>query len=99
MNLVWLVPALPLLGFLVNGLIAFTRPGAKRLVSTVGVGVLLASFAVAVLVARALAQAHPEAPVVFRYWDWIPVGTMQVSYALQVDALSVVMMLVVTGVG
>ena len=99
MNLVWLVPALPLVGFLVNGIIAFTRPRAKGLVSVVGVGVLLASFGVALWVARALAAAHPEAPVVFRYWDWMAVGSLQVSYALQVDALSVVMMLVVTGVG
>ncbi len=99
MNLVWLVPALPLLGFLVNGAIAFTRPRAKGLVSVVGVGVLLASFVVAVMVVRALGQAHADAPVVFHYWDWIPVGTLQISYALQVDQLSAIMMLVVTGVG
>jgi NADH-quinone oxidoreductase subunit L len=99
MNLVWLVPALPLLGFLLNGTLALTKWRAKALVSVFGVGSLLASFAVAVLVVRALAQAHPEAPVVFQYWNWIPVGTLQVSYALQVDALSAVMMLVVTGVG
>jgi NADH-quinone oxidoreductase subunit L len=99
MSLVWLVPALPLLGFLVNGAIAFTRPREKWLVSTVGVGVLLASFVVAMIVARGLALAHAEAPVVFRYWDWIPVGSLQISYALQVDPLSAVMMLVVTGVG
>jgi NADH-quinone oxidoreductase subunit L len=99
MSLIWLVPALPLLGFLVNGAIAFTRPREKWLVSTVGVGVLLASFVVAVMVARGLALAHAEAPVVFRYWDWIPVGSLQISYALQVDQLSAVMMLVVTGVG
>ena len=93
MNLVWLVPALPLLGFLVNGAVAFVHPKAKRFVSVVGVGVLVASFGVALQVARALAQAHAEAPVVFRYWDWMPVGSLQVSYALQVDALSAVMML------
>jgi NADH-quinone oxidoreductase subunit L len=87
------------LGFLVNGVVAFVHPKAKRFVSVTGVGVLVASFVVALLVARALAQAHPEAPVVFRYWDWMPVGSLQVSYALQVDALSVVMMLIVTGVG
>ncbi len=98
MSLVWLVPALPLLGFLVNGAIAFARPKAKRLVSSVGVGVLVAAFGVAVLVARALAQAHAEAPVVFTYWDWMPVGELHVSFALQVDQLSAVMMLIVTGV-
>ena len=99
MNLVWLVPALPLLGFLLNGTLALTKSRTKGLVSAFGVGSVLASFAVAMVVVRALAQAHPEAPVVFQYWDWMPVGSLQVGYALQVDALSAVMMLVVTGVG
>jgi NADH-quinone oxidoreductase subunit L len=97
--LVWLVPALPLLGFVLNGALALSGVRVKRLVSVIGVGSLLASFAVAVVVVRALALAHAEAPVVFHYWDWIPVGTLQVGYALQVDPLSAVMMLIVTGVG
>jgi len=29
---VWLVPALPLLGFVLNGALALLRPGAKRAV-------------------------------------------------------------------
>ena len=99
MDLVWLVPALPLLGFLLNGTLALARPQAKRAVSAIGVGVLVAAFGVGVLVVRALVLAHPEGAVVFRYWDWIPVGTLQVSYALQVDPLSAVMVLIVTGVG
>jgi NADH-quinone oxidoreductase subunit L len=97
--LVWLVPALPLLGFVLNGAVALSGVRAKRPVSVIGVGTLLGSLAVAVVVVRALALAHAETPVVFHYWDWIPVGTLQVSYALQVDPLSAVMMLVVTGVG
>ena len=99
MHLVWLVPLLPLAGFLVNGTLALAKSRAKGIVSLIGVGTLLAAFGVAVYVVLDLARSHPDAPVVFRYWDWIPVGTLQVSAALQVDQLSAVMLLVVTGVG
>src|SRR3989442_1671204 len=99
MNLVWLVPVLPLAGFLLNGALALTKSRAKGAVSTIGVGTLVAAFVVAVYVVSDLARTHPDAPVVYRYWDWIPVGRLQVSAALQVDPLSAVMLLVVTGVG
>jgi NADH-quinone oxidoreductase subunit L len=99
MHLVWLVPLLPLAGFLLNGTLALGKVRAKGIVSLIGVGTLLAAFGVAVYVVLDLARTHPDAPVVFRYWDWIPVGTLQVSAALQVDPLSAVMLLVVTGVG
>ncbi|MGH7522060.1 MAG: NADH-quinone oxidoreductase subunit L [Gemmatimonadales bacterium] len=100
-DLIWLAPALALLGFVLNGALAFIRPTAKTLVSIIGVGVLLGAFAVAIAVFSAFTGLHapPEAPVVFRYWSWIPVGTLQVDFALQVDQLSIVMLLVVTGVG
>jgi NADH-quinone oxidoreductase subunit L len=98
-DLIWLAPALALLGFVLNGVLAFARPASKTLVSVIGVGVLLAAFAVSVAVFRSFAGLHAEAPVVFRYWSWIPVGTLQVDVAFQVDQLSTVMLLVVTGVG
>ena len=99
MRLVWLVPLLPLAGFLLNGTLALAKSRAKGIVSFIGVGTLVAAFAVALYVVLDLARAHAAAPVVFRYWDWIPGGTLQVSAALQVDPLSAVMLLVVTGVG
>ena len=95
-DLIWLAPALALLGFVLNGTLAFARPSAKTLVSVLGAGVLLGAFAVSLAVFRAF---DADAPVLFRYWSWIPVGTLQVDIALQVDQLSTVMMLVVTGVG
>jgi NADH-quinone oxidoreductase subunit L len=100
-DLIWLAPALALLGFVLNGALAFIRPTAKTLISIIGVGVLLGAFAVAIVVFSAFSglQPPPEAPVVFRYWSWIPVGTLQVDFAVQVDQLSLVMLLVVTGVG
>src|SRR5439155_6128993 len=38
-------------------------------------------------------------PLVFRYWEWIPSGALQVAFALELDRLAAVMFLVVTGVG
>jgi len=98
-DLIWLPPALALLGFVLNGTLALTRPTAKTLVSVIGAGVLLAAFAASIAVFRAFVGLHADEPVVLRYWSWIPVGTLQVDVALQVDQLSLVMLLVVTGVG
>jgi NADH-quinone oxidoreductase subunit L len=98
-DLIWLAPALALLGFVLNGALALWRPTWKVAVSMIGVGVLAGAFAVGVAVVTAFAGLGAEAPVVFRYWSWMPVGTLQVDAALQVDQLSAVMLLVVTGVG
>jgi len=99
LSLLWLVPALPLAGFVVNGALALTRPTAKRAVSIVGVGTLVLAFAAAAFAVAELARQHPTAPLVFRYWEWLPVGDLQVAFALQLDQLAAVMILVVTGVG
>jgi NADH-quinone oxidoreductase subunit L len=99
LSLLWVVPALPLLGFVVNGTVALTRPTAKRAVSIVGVGTLVLAFAAAALAVTQLAWLHPTTPLVFRYWEWLPVSDLQVGFALQLDQLAAVMLLVVTGVG
>ncbi|MBI4503012.1 MAG: NADH-quinone oxidoreductase subunit L [Gemmatimonadetes bacterium] len=97
---VWLVVMLPFGGFLANGWISFFRPNDKRAVSIIGVGVLAGAFLVAVAVVLGAARETVEAaPAVFTYWSWMPVGTLQVDVAFQVDHLSSVMLLVVTGVG
>jgi NADH-quinone oxidoreductase subunit L len=96
---VWLAVALPFLGFLINGALAFFRPRAKGLVSAVGAGVMILAFGLAVAIFFALRSAHPETPHVVTLWSWLPVGNLQVDFAFQVDQLSTVMLLVVTGVG
>src|SRR5881409_2486709 len=98
-DLIWLAPALALLGFVLNGTLALTRPNSKTLVSVIGAGVLLAAFAVSIAIFSAFAGLHADEPFVFRYWSWIPVGTLQIDFAFRVDQLSLVMLLVVTGVG
>jgi NADH-quinone oxidoreductase subunit L len=96
---VWLTVAFPLLGFLVNGAIALRRPGAKGVISAVGVGVLVAAFIVSVGVFLELWAQPPHEPIIVNLWRWLPVGSLQIDMAFQVDQLSTVMLLVVTGVG
>ncbi|HWN20020.1 MAG TPA: NADH-quinone oxidoreductase subunit L [Gemmatimonadales bacterium] len=98
-SLVWLTVALPLAGFLVNGTLALRRPAAKDLVSFVGVGVLVGAFAVALTVFVQLWLHPPHAPIIVNLWRWLPVGALQLDFAFQVDQLSAVMLLVITGVG
>jgi NADH-quinone oxidoreductase subunit L len=97
-----LIIGLPLLGFLLNGALALWRPTAKAAVSVIGCAVLLGAFAVGLLTFGSLAAAWrvaPDAVPVVSFWSWLPVGVLNVDFAFQLDQLSVVMLLVVTGVG
>jgi NADH-quinone oxidoreductase subunit L len=96
---VWLTVALPLAGFLLNGALAIRRPGAKDAVSVIGVGTLLGSFAVALGMFIELLRRPPPDPIIVDLWRWLPVGSLRVDFAFQVDQLSAVMLLVITGVG
>jgi NADH-quinone oxidoreductase subunit L len=98
-HVVWLAVALPMAGFLVNGALAIWRPRAKRLVSVVGPGVLLGAFAVSLGVFLELWRDPPPVPLIVKLWPWLPVERLQVDLAFQVDQLSTVMLLIVTGVG
>jgi NADH-quinone oxidoreductase subunit L len=98
-SLVWLAVAFPLLGFLVNGAIALRRPTAKAAVSVVGVGVLVASFLISAGVFFELWRHPAHDPVIVNLWRWLPVGALQIDLGFQVDQLSAVMLLIVTGVG
>jgi NADH-quinone oxidoreductase subunit L len=98
-HVVWLTVALPLAGFLANGALSLWRPQAKGLVSVLGPGTLLAAFAVSVGVFLELWREPPHAPVIVTLWPWLPVDRLQIDLAFQVDQLSVVMLLIVTGVG
>jgi NADH-quinone oxidoreductase subunit L len=92
----WLVPALPLAGFLVNGLFG-TRLG-KRFVSIVGIG----SVGLATVVAYARLfpfVAGDHAPLVERAGDWIRAGEFAADLAFRLDPLSALMLSFVTFVG
>lgn len=75
------------------------RPLTHRLPSLIGPGVMLASFALVIANFVRMSAVELHAPVVIRYWTWMATGTFSVDAALQFDQLSMIMMLVVTGVG
>jgi NADH-quinone oxidoreductase subunit L len=93
-HLVWPIPALPLLGALVN--LAFGRRIGRRahLVAVPAVGL---AFLVA-LAAFARVWRDGEG-FVGPLFDWIVAGSFRAPVTLQLDALSAAMLLVVTGVG
>ncbi len=95
----WAIVLLPLVGFLANGVAAFVAPTRKSIPTIVGPAVLLAAFGVAVANFVQMWGAPPESPLVLHYWTWLAVGGLQVPAALQLDQLSMLMVLIVTGVG
>jgi NADH-quinone oxidoreductase subunit L len=93
----WLIPLLPFAGFLINGIIGKRLP--RALVTTIALLAPLASFGV-VLNAALAARSGSALPYVetFRH-SWINAGTLHVDFNLVFDQLSLVMLLVITGVG
>jgi NADH-quinone oxidoreductase subunit L len=141
----WLVPLLPLLGFVINGALSLSTvfrggpadPSASHgdghpelasevahahdadhaaghdeephathrhkfagVTSIVGPAVLIASFILTAFIwmaMRGVGEMH--APFIQRYFSWLPVGDLRIDAAFQLDQLSMMMTLVVTGVG
>ena len=72
------------------------------LTTVIGPGVLLASFALALAIfaaMRGVGGGAMQAPFIQRYFSWMPVGDLQIDAAFQLDQLSIVMVLIITGVG
>lgn len=93
----WLIPLLPFAGFLFNGILGRRLP--KSLVTTVALLAPLASFAIVLLAVQAAG-----AGLALPYTDtcpigWINAGTLHVDYSFVLDQLSLVMLLIITGVG
>ena len=98
LDLIWIVPALPLLGAAV--LLLFGRrlgePGAGVLASAA----MVVAFAVSCVMLGALLGLPAESRLVTHHlFSWIPAGTFEVSFGTQADPLSITWCLLVTGVG
>jgi NADH-quinone oxidoreductase subunit L len=94
MNL-WLIPLLPLIGFLLNGL--FGKLLARPVVSLIAVGSVAFSFLYVLFV---LSKIWPvDTPIAEHYFTWMQSGFLQIGCDFVVDRLTAIMLLVVTGVG
>jgi NADH-quinone oxidoreductase subunit L len=95
-KLVYLVPLFPLIGFLLNGLL---RKGlSKSLIGIIGCGSVFASFVVSLLIFFDVKKEGFET-VIVNLFNFIHVGSLNIPFAFQVDQLSVLFLLIITGVG
>jgi NADH-quinone oxidoreductase subunit L len=96
------IPALPLLGALVHGLMLalVRREMSRALVVLLSCGVVIAAFGVSlVAVVELLRQPAESRLLVDELYTWIGAGRFSAELSFQLDPLSAVMILVVTGVG
>ncbi len=91
----WLVPLLPLAGAAINGF--FGRRSSKKAITAVALVFCGAAFAMALFLAAGFSSA--SAPYYFNAAHWLRSGNFQVDFSFYLDQLSLVMLLVVTGVG
>jgi NADH-quinone oxidoreductase subunit L len=96
LDYLWIIPLLPLLGAATNGLLGSKWP--NKIVNTVAVGSTGLSFLCALEAVREF-FAGGQTLVHKHFFDWISAGTFTAGFDLQMDQLTVVMVLVVTGVG
>src|SRR5664279_858947 len=92
----WLIPILPLLGSLFNGLLG--KRAGKGVVTFVGVGVVFGALLLALSAFFAM-KGLPDHRLILNYGEWMAVGSLSVPIGLGVDTLSGTMMLIVTGIG
>ena len=98
MNLhLWLIPLLPFAGFLINGILGRKLP--KALVTTVALLAPLAAFGLVLNAAYAVFGGASLPYIETCPVGWINIGALHVDFSFVLDQLSVVMLLVVTGVG
>ncbi|GAB2696174.1 NADH-quinone oxidoreductase subunit L [Mucilaginibacter koreensis] len=94
-NYIWLIPLLPLAGFVINGLGRNALP--KNLIGTIASAMVLISFALSLgAFLEVKSTGHPIEVTLF---NWISAGKVQVPFAFLIDQLSSIMLLIITGVG
>ena len=95
-NLVWLVPLFPLIGFIIIGLGRNVLP--KSVAGVIGSLTVLSSFIVSIAVFLELQDSSVKT-VIIPLFDWIRAGNLLVPFSFQVDPLSSLMLLIITGIG
>ncbi|MDB4924311.1 NADH-quinone oxidoreductase subunit L [Mucilaginibacter sp.] len=92
---IWLIPLLPLAGFIINGIGRNTL--SKGIIGFIGSLLVLISFGLSV---GAFFQIKATGqPINVELFNWFSVGSLQVNFSFLVDQLSSIMLLIITGVG
>ena len=94
-NLVYAIVLLPLLGFLINGLFGKNLP--KILVGSLATLMVFGSFCIAVSI---FMNFNSESqPVIVKAFEWFRVNGVQINFGFQIDQLSLMMVMIITGIG
>jgi len=93
-KLIWLIPVLPLIGFLINGL--GRKSLSKSLSGIIGSGVILGSFVLSLLV---FFQVKNGNTATIHFFDFIKLENFKIGFDYKIDQLSSLFLLIITGVG
>ncbi|KMQ60405.1 NADH:ubiquinone oxidoreductase subunit L [Chryseobacterium sp. BLS98] len=94
-NLVYAIVLLPLLGFLINGLFGKNLP--KILVGSLATAMVFGSFCIAVSIF--MNMNSESQPVIVKAFEWFTVNGVQINFGFQIDQLSLMMVMIITGIG
>lgn len=92
-TLILLIPLLPFIGFLMTGLLRQHLP--KKLLGAIGCGTVLGSFIISGMIF--FQKNFSSEPI--KYFDFINAGSLKIPFAFQIDQLSTLFLLIITGVG
>ena len=95
-QLIWLVPLLPLIGFLIIGLLG--KNLSKSIVGTIGSGVILGAFILALAIFFEL-KGLGEKSITIDIFSWITAGKLSIPFSFLIDPLSSLFLLIITGIG
>ena len=94
-NYIWLIPVLPLAGFIINGIGRNTL--SEKMIGFIGSFLVLVSFGLSV--GAFLQIQSNNHPINVTLFNWIDTGYFHVSFSFLVDQLSSLMLLIITGIG
>jgi NADH-quinone oxidoreductase subunit L len=97
-ELIKLVPLFPLVGFITLGLLG-KKIKNETIIATIGSGMVAISFVITCIILFAMMGNPPEEAHIVPLFTWISAGTFNVTFGYQVDQLSILFTMVITGVG
>ena len=98
-NYFYLIPLLPLIGFLINGLFG-KKINSEKISGILASLLVFIPFVLTIISFVEMLGLEPESRKIgITYFNWILTGNLGINYAFTVDPLSLVMLLIVLGVG
>lgn len=94
LQIAWIIPVLPLAGFLINGLGRNYLP--KALTGIIGSGTVFLSFLMSIYVFSSINGGNS---FVAHYFNFINIDSLKIGLDLQLDQLTAIFLLIITGVG